>query len=52
MTRRSIEPRTRNYVNGYALLSFPRYLSNKNGKPLLDTATKTWLDTLKTASKK
>ena len=33
------------------ILSFPRSLSNKYGKQLLDTATKTELDALKTASK-
>ena len=48
----SIEPRTRKYVKGYGFLSFTRYLFNKYRKPLLDTATKKELDTLKTASKK
>ena len=33
-------------------MSFARNLSNKCGKQLLDTATKTELDTLKTTSKK
>ena len=51
MTPHSIEPRTR-YVKGYGFLSFVRNLSNKHGKQLLDTATKTGLDALKTASKK
>ena len=33
-------------------MSFARNLSNKYGKQLLDTSTKTRLDALKTASKK
>ena len=33
-------------------LSFARNLSNKYGKQLLDTATKTAIESLKTASKK
>ena len=52
MTRYSIEPRTRKYVKGYGILSFARNLSNKSGKKILGTATKTELDALKTASKK
>ena len=52
MTRYSIEPRTRKYVKGYGFLSFARNLSNKYRKQLLDTATKTGLDFLKTSSKK
>ena len=52
MTRYSIEQRTRKYVKGYGFLSFARNLSNKYGKILLDTATKTELDALKTTSKK
>ena len=44
MTRYSIKPRTRNYVNRYGLLSFIR----KHKKQLLDTGT----NSLKTASKK
>ena len=34
------------------ILSFARNLSNKYGKQLLDTATKTRLDALKSTSKK
>ena len=45
----SIEP-TNGY--GYEFLSFVRNLSNKYGKKLLDTTTKTGVDALKTASKK
>ena len=39
-------------VKGYRFLSFARNLSNKYGKQLLDTATKTGVDALKTAFKK
>ena len=48
----SIEVRTRKHVKEYRFLSLVRNLSNKCGKQLLDTATKTELDALKTASKK
>ena len=44
MRRYSIEPRTRKYAKGYAFLSFAR----KYKKELLAT----WLDAVKTASKK
>ena len=50
MTCYSIKSRTRKYVKGYGFLSFERNLSNKYGKQLLDIATKTGLDALKTAS--
>ena len=53
VTRRCfVEPRTIKYVKGYAFLSFARNLSNKYRKQLLDTATKTRIDALKTDSKK
>ena len=52
MTRYSIKPRTRKYVKGYRFLSFTKNLYNKYGKKLLDTATKTKLNTLQTVSKK
>ena len=52
MTQYSIEPRSRKNVKGCGFLSFARNLSNKYGKQLLDTATKTGLDALKNASKK
>ena len=56
MTRSSKKQRTRygleQEVKGYGFLSFVRNLSNKCGKKRLDTATKTGLDTAKTASKK
>ena len=50
--RYSIEPITRKYVKGYGFWSFKRSLSSKNGKQLLDAATKAELDALKTATKK
>ena len=52
MRRYSIEPRTRKYVKGFGFLSFARNLSNKYGKQLLDTAAKTEINALKTASQK
>ena len=52
MNRYSKEPTARNHVKRYEFLSFMRSLSNKFRKKLLNTATKTGLDALKTASKK
>ena len=52
LTCYSIELRTRKYVKGYRFLLFRKSLSNKYGKQLLDTATKTGLDALKTAFNK
>ena len=52
MTRYSIKPRRRKYVQEYGFLSFWRNLSNKYGRQLLDAASKTRLDTLKTATQK
>ena len=53
MTRYSTEPRTKSMSKyKYRFLSFARYLSNKCGNQLLNTATKTRLAALKTASKK
>ena len=46
----SIEPRK--YVKGNEVLLFARNLSDEYGKKILDTATKTGLDTAKTTSKK
>ena len=45
----SIGPKTRKYVKEYGFFSFARNLSDKYGKQLLDTVTKTALDALKTA---
>ena len=48
----STEPRFRKYVKGYDFLSFARKFGDKNGRKLMDTATKTGIDAAKTASKK
>ena len=50
--RHSTEPRFTKYVKGYVFLSFARKFSDKYGKKLMDTATKTGMDTAKTASKR
>ena len=52
MMRYSIEPRFRKYVKGYVFLSFARKFGDKNGKKWMDTATKTGMDAVKTASKR
>ena len=39
--RYSIQPKFRKYVKGYGFLSFARNFSNKHGKKIMDTATKT-----------
>ena len=46
------EPIFRKYVSGYRFLSFARKFGDKNGKKLMDTATKKGIDTAKTASKR
>ena len=50
--RCSTEPRFRKYVEGYGFLSFARKFWEKYGKKLMDTATKTGIDAVKTASKR
>ena len=50
--RYSTEPRFRKYVKGYGFLSIAKKFSNKYGKKLMNTATKTRLDAAKTASKR
>ena len=50
--RYSTEPKYRKYVKGYGFLSFARKFGDKYGKKLMDTTTKTWIDTAKTASKR
>ena len=52
MTHYSVEPKTRIYAKEYEFLSFERNLSDKHGKKILNTATKTGLDTAKTVLKK
>ena len=50
--RYSTEPRFRKYVKGYGFLSFAKKFGDEHGKKLMDTATKTGIDTAKTASKR
>ena len=50
--RHSAEPKYRKYVEGYDFLSFARKFGDKFGKKLMDTATKTGLDSEKIASKR
>ena len=51
--RYSAESRYRKYVKGYGgVLSFARTFYDKYGKKLMNTATKTWIDAAKTASKR
>ena len=48
----STEPKYRKYVKGCGVLSFARKFGDKNGRKLMDTATKTGIDATKTASKR
>ena len=50
--RYSTQPKFRKYVKGYGFLSFARKFGDKYGKKLIDTATKTGMDAVKTASKR
>ena len=50
--RYSTEPKYRKYVEGYGFLSFSRKFGDRYGKILIDTATKTGIDTAKTALKR
>ena len=50
--RYSTQPKFRKYVKGYNFLSFARKFGDKDGKKLIDTATKTGIDAAKTASKR
>ena len=49
--RYSTEPKFRKYVRGFGFLSFARRFGDKYGKKLMDAATKTGIDTVKTAFK-
>ena len=49
--RYSTEPKYRKYFKGYGFLSFARRFGDKYGKKLMDTATKTDIDTAKIAFK-
>ena len=46
------QPKFRKYVKGYGFLSFAWTFCDKYRKKLMDTATKTWIDAAKTASKR
>ena len=48
--RYSKEPRFRKYVKGYGFFSLAIKFGEKYGKKLMDTATKTGIDPVKTAS--
>ena len=50
--RYSLEPKYRKYVQGYDFLSFARKFGDRYGKKLMDIATKTGIDAVKTASKR
>ena len=50
--RYSTEPRFGKYVKDYGFLLFARKCSNKHGKKLMATATKTGMGSAKTASKR
>ena len=50
--RYSTEQKYRKYVKGYSVLSFATKFSDKYGKKLMDTATKTGIDAAKTTSKR
>ena len=50
--RYSTEPRFRKYVKRYGFLSFAKKFGSKYGKKSMDTATKTGIDAVKTASKR
>ena len=50
--RYSLEIKKRKYVEGYGFMSFARKFGDKYGKKLMDTATKTGVDTAKTSSKR
>ena len=50
--RYSTQARFRKYVKDYGLLSFAKTFGSKYGKKSMDTATITWIDGAKTASKR
>ena len=47
-----LQPRKRKYVEGYGFLPYARKFGDKNGKKLIDTATKLGIDAAKNASKR
>ena len=50
--RYSLEPSYRKYVKGYGFMSFARNFGHKYGNKLMDNATKTSKDFVKTAGKR
>ena len=50
--RYSTEPKYRKYVEGFGFLLFRRKFGDKYGKKIMDIATKTGMDAVKTASKR
>ena len=50
--RYSAEPKYRKYVTGYGFSSFARNFGDKYGKKLMNIATKTGIDAVKTSSKR
>ena len=50
--RYSIELICTKYVEGYCFLSFPRKFGDNMAKKIMDTATKTEIDAVKTASRR
>ena len=50
--RYSTELKYRKYVKGYGFLSFAGVFGNKYGKNLMDTATESGIDAVKTASQR
>ena len=50
--RYSAEPKYRKYVTGYGFLSFAWNFGDKYGKKLMNIATKTGIDAVKTSSKR
>ena len=45
--RYSLEPKYRKYLRGYGFLSFARKFGDKDGKKLMNTATKTGINAAK-----
>ena len=50
--RCATEPKFRKYVKVYGFLSFARKFGDKYGRKLIDTATKTGINAVNTASKR
>ena len=50
--RYSTQSKFGKYVKRYGLWSFARTSGDKGGKKFMDTATKTWIDAAKSASKR